>query len=110
MIDYYSLGKRIREQRTKLGLTQENVATYANLANNTVSNIENGKTKVSLPTLVEIANCLQTSVDYLLYESLDYAEHVTVQEIERILSECNSEEKQIISETITALHRALNKK
>lgn len=108
MIDYYRLGKRIKEQRDKLGLTQDNIATSADIANNTVSNIENGKTKVSLPTLVEIANCLETSVDYLLYDSLDYADHVSVKCINDILDKCDSNEKRIISETIISLYKALN--
>ena len=71
MIDYRTLGSRIRNARLAKNLTQEALASLIGCAPTHVSNIENNHTKVSLPMLVEIANALDTGVDYLLMDQYD---------------------------------------
>ena len=67
-VDYATIGQRIREVRMQRGLTQESLADAVDLSVTYISNIENVHTKVSLPTLVTIAQVLNVSVDYLLYD------------------------------------------
>jgi len=63
MPDYTLIGKRIRERRLALKLTQERIAEAADVGIQHMSKIENGHTKLSLPCLIAIANALQTTVD-----------------------------------------------
>lgn len=65
-IDFTSLGKRIAKRRHELGYKQCIVAEKANISNNYLSNIENGKSIPSLETFADICNALSTTPDYLL--------------------------------------------
>ena len=108
MLDYVLMGKRIRARRMELGLTQENIADAAGLANNTVSNIENGKTKVSLPTLLEIANFLSVSLDDVVWDSLNKSDHVYYKQMNQLLETCTNDEKrgavEIVASYIKVVH------
>lgn len=64
--DALTLGRRIRERRTELGLTLEQLATTIDRAASQVSAIENGKREPRLPLLRAIAQALGVSVDDLL--------------------------------------------
>lgn len=59
-------GDRIREIREKRKMTQDQVATAAELSKSFLSEIENNKRNVSSQALLRIANILGASVDYLL--------------------------------------------
>lgn len=61
-IDYKGIGKRIKAARRIKGLNQKSLAMLADIAPTNLSHIERGATKVSLPTLVKIANSLGVSM------------------------------------------------
>ncbi len=63
-IDYVSVGKRIRELRIKQGLTQNKLAEKSGIEPSNISHIERAATKLSLPTLVSIANFVIYSAIY----------------------------------------------
>jgi len=51
-------GKKVREERTKLGLSQEHVGERARLSRNYIGEIERGETSVSLISIERIAKAL----------------------------------------------------
>lgn len=65
-LDYRAIGKRIKIARIKADLTQEALAEKASLSTTHMSNIETGNSKLSLPTIVSLANALSVSVDEFL--------------------------------------------
>ena len=65
-INFGMLGRRISQRRHELGLKQCVVAEKANISNNYLSNIENGKSIPSLDTFASICTALSTTPDYLL--------------------------------------------
>ncbi len=65
-----ALGKRIREERKKLNLTQEKLAELVNVSTTYIGFIERGERTLTLSKLVTIANVLGVSVDYLLADSI----------------------------------------
>lgn len=69
--DYRSIGKRIQHARKKQKMTQEHLAEITELSPSHISHIESGKTKVSLPSLIAIANALHTTVDNLLHDNIE---------------------------------------
>ena len=87
-VDYISLGKRVKLFRKRLGCTQEAMAEKCGLTPAHFSHVETGNTKVSLPTLVDIANALGVSIDDLLVDSLEKTTHVSVKEINDLLFDC----------------------
>ncbi|MBU9736330.1 helix-turn-helix domain-containing protein [Diplocloster agilis] len=70
-MDYQALGKRIREERLKLHLTQEKLAEDIGVSNTYIGLIERGERSLSLDTLVRLANRLGITIDYLLQDSVD---------------------------------------
>ena len=59
-------GDRIRELRERRKMTQDQLATAADMSKSFLSDVENNNRNVSSQTLLRIATVLETSVDYLL--------------------------------------------
>ena len=69
-MDYQQIGRRIKEKRKHLNISQQQMARYLNFSYQHISNIERGMTGISLELLVRISELLQVSVDYLLQDNL----------------------------------------
>ena len=67
-MDYVGIGKRIRAQRYKLDLSQEELAEMVNISAVHMSHIETGYTKLSLPVLVDLACALGVRTDDLIFD------------------------------------------
>lgn len=63
---YMAIGKRIREARVKLSLTQEELAAALRMSRTSVTNIEKGRQHVLVHTLYAIASVLKIDVRQLL--------------------------------------------
>ena len=86
MVDYESMGKRIRYKRRIRNLSQEEVARAINISVSFYGNIERGIRIPSIDTLVDIANFLGTGMDFLLAESVTVAGKRHTREELRVLS------------------------
>ncbi len=71
------LGLRIRRIRKEKELTQFALAEEVGVSSNFLGDVERGIKSPSLDTIVCIANVLDVSLDYLLFESLS---HINVKE------------------------------
>lgn len=69
-MNYEMLGKRIRDYRKKLHLTQEQLSETANISLSFLGHIERGSRKASLETIVSLSNALNISPHFLLQDSL----------------------------------------
>jgi len=58
--------EHIRSIREELGLNQDQVAKFLNIAQNTYSQYETGKIEWTASTLIALADFYKVSVDYLL--------------------------------------------
>ena len=110
MVDYHAIGQRIRFARTKAQMTQERLANLANLSLPHVSNIETGNTKVSLPTLIKLANILDVSLDDLVCDNIKHAKETFCIEAQSILEDCNDYETRFLVELLKAAKNTLRKK
>lgn len=63
---YFIISKRIKEERKRLALTQEEVACKAEIGTKFLSSIERNTSKPSLDTFIKIAKALNTSCDNLI--------------------------------------------
>lgn len=61
-----SIGKRIRERRKELNLTQEDLARTLGFTPQHISVIEQDKRAPSLPSLARLAEELGVTIDYLI--------------------------------------------
>lgn len=57
---------RLKDMREDRDITQQELASYLSISQNTYSQYENGKRQIPLETLVRLADFFETSTDYLL--------------------------------------------
>jgi len=67
------LGPTLREVRIGLGMRQAETAVKANLSRPQLSNIESGKSTISLPALERVANALGVTISFELVPGQDIA-------------------------------------
>ena len=67
------VGKRIKEQRERLGLTQDKFAEKLGYSTNYISTIERGASFPRYDKLIAILNGLETSADAIFCDVLDHA-------------------------------------
>ena len=109
MIDYKTIGARIRAIRNARKMTQEQLAEAVGVGVTHISHIETGKTKLSVQCLLDIANALHVSVDELVCGYNTASSVILDQEIKELLDDCTPQEKQIILETMKSLKSSLRK-
>ncbi|MCI8617459.1 MAG: helix-turn-helix transcriptional regulator [Clostridia bacterium] len=69
-VNYEKVGNKIRERRNFLKITQENLANDINVSASFISDIENGRRKMSLETIIKISIVLKTSLDYFVLDNV----------------------------------------
>lgn len=109
-IDYIAIGARIRQLRTEKGLTQAKLAELSEQEPSNVSHIERGATKLSLGTLVSIANVLGCSVDDLLCDSILCEREAFENEWIKILKDCSPKELRMITDLAQAMKESMRKR
>lgn len=65
--DYKLIGNNIKQMRTKSQVSQQNLAKAINISQTHMSNLENGKTGVSLAIAIRISQHLKCSLDELIF-------------------------------------------
>lgn len=64
-----TVGRRIREVREQIGMTQSDLAKRVHVSRSSVQSWENGQTYPSIDNCVSLANVFHLSVDYLVARS-----------------------------------------
>ena len=108
-IDDKAIGQRIKIARIKKGITQEAVADLIDITPAHMSNVETGKTKVSLPTLIEIANALSVSVDVLLCDNILASKNVFVEEAKGVFEDCDEYETRFLVDLLKSAKSAVRR-
>lgn len=106
-LDYKAIGKRIRIARIRSGITQEKLSETIDLSPTHMSNIETGTTKVSLTTIVNIANALAVTVDDLLCDNVIHARVPFEKDIQCFLETCDDYEIRIAKELLISIVSAI---
>lgn len=111
IIDYSAIGKRIKIARIKFGsdFTQEVLSERTGISLPHISNIETGKTKLSLPALINIANALSVTVDELLCDNVLQSKHIFEKEAAEVFADCSELEIRIIVDILKASKKALRR-
>ena len=60
------IGKRIFERRKQLGITQEELSEIVDTTPQAISNYERGEREIKAKTIIDIAQALNVTTDYLL--------------------------------------------
>ena len=106
-MDYILLGQRIRAARIAAGLTQEELAEMVDLTSQHISHTEVATTKISLPALVKIANALHTSVDKLLFDSIQDSKAYLMNDVQDVFADCDADEVYVMLESASAIKKSI---
>ena len=105
------MGEKLKRQRIKQKLTQEQLAEAVDLSVSHLSHIENGNTKTSLQTILNIANILNISIDKILGINFGTkTRHVPIAEIDVIFRDCSKDEKEFLLENLRLVKTQLQKR
>ena len=101
-LNYEEIGRNIRKHRIEQGMRQKEVADLVNVSEQ--HHIENAHTKLSLPTLVAIANVLGVDCNTLLGKNLSEANmSIAIQELERLMARMGSSKLRLCVELCRVL-------
>ena len=106
-LNYYLVGKRIRDIRLKRGISQATLSEMVDKSPTHISYIEGGYKSMSLGTLVDIANALKVSADELLADSLKNPITVDRAELSDILTDCTPYERRVIVDSAMAVKQSM---
>ncbi len=80
-----TFGKTLKERRSQLDLTQQEVAKKLYISRQTISNWENGKSYPDLDMLIKISDVYHVSIDSLLKGDHELKKSLDTQKVESIL-------------------------
>ncbi len=108
-LDYIAIGIRIRRYRKEKGMTQQLLAELSHQEPSNISHIERGATKLSLPTLVNIANALSVTVDDILCDSIEAAKPSYEKHLHSLIDDCSHQELRILLDTMIAMKDSMRR-
>lgn len=106
-IDYAAVGRRIRDRRVAMDLSQEALAERADLSPPYVSHVERGVKGPSLSALIRLAVALDVTLDYLLAGSQPADQTAYMADVQALLDGCSLPERWIVLQVASATRGAL---
>lgn len=103
-----SIGRRIREARTSKNLSQNDLSSMIKVSPSHLSDLENGKTNISLDVFMRITEALQVSADWLLRTNVPEVSRIHSRELEDILSDCSASESQALITVLKTVKDAIH--
>ena len=103
------IGRRIREERLHLNLTQEVLAEDVDLTTAYIGQVERGERNLTLENLIKVANRLGVTVDYLLSDSLTAERDATIIQLCQLLNDRSLNEKELAVSLIKTLFTHLDR-
>ncbi|AQS04905.1 MAG: helix-turn-helix transcriptional regulator [Clostridium beijerinckii] len=100
-INYIDIGKRIKAERERNGLTREKFSELVSISPTYLSQIELGQRHPSLPTTIKIASTLHISLDFLVYG--ERALNVNKDDLIDIINHAHEKDLYVLKEILTAI-------
>lgn len=95
-MDYTLLGKRIREERLRLNLTQEKLSEDISISTAYLGQIERGERSVTLDKLIPLAKRLGVTIDFLLSDYIASAnDDVNLNRLRQLFQDKTVTEKEM---------------
>ena len=109
MIDYVSIGQKVKQIRLNKGITQEQLAEAVGVGVTHISHLETGSGTVSLKVFIAIVNYLECSADEILCKEISTARPIVNSWLAELVADCDQTEIKIITDTVTMLKQTLRK-
>ena len=102
-MDFYSIGRNIRQFRLKRKIRQEKLAELADISPNFVGMIERGEKRPSLETFIKILNALGASADVILCDVIEDDYRVKDSLLHEKLSKLSEEDRRKIYDVVDTM-------
>ena len=109
MIDYASIGQKVKQIRLGKGVTQEQLAETVGVGVTHISHLETGSGTVSLKVFLAIVNYLECSADEILCKEITTARPIVNSWLTELVADCDQTEVKIIADTVSTLKQTLRK-
>ncbi len=106
-INYKSIGKRIKIARISKDVSQEKLAESAGISTVHLSNIENGHSRLSIKTLINIINTLEITADDVLAENISATRRQDLYEMSLLFEDCTDKEIHLLASILHATKSAI---
>lgn len=106
-LNYTLIGIRIKKIRKSKKMTQDKLSELSGISPQHLSQIESAKTKLSLPTLVNICNALDVTADKLLCDVLKAENTEINSDIAEVFDNCTADESALMLSVAENLKRTL---
>ena len=103
-MDYTRLGKRIKEERLRLNLTQEKLSEKVGISTAYLGQIERGERCITLDKLIPLANYLGVTVDFLLTDYIVTDEDNSLNILTQLFRGKTVEEKELAVKSFDHWH------
>lgn len=104
------IGKRIREERKKLNMTQEQLAEKVGVGYKFIGQIERSERNASLEKLFKIAECLSVPIHNLLNEYRTKRKNIKLDYLLSLVHNCTDDELDLIIDVIKSILAHVKKK
>ena len=109
MIDYASIGQKVKQLRIGKGITQDELAEAAGVGTTHISHLETGNGTVSLKVFLAIVNYLNCSADEILCKEIKEDRPIVNSWLTELVADCDQTEIKIIADAVSALKQTLRK-
>ena len=109
-INFEEIGMRMKILRNNCKMTQEKLAEMTGLSLSHICNLENGHSKMSIESLITIADALSVSTDAILFGSISHDDDQYYKDYVDVMFDCNDFEKDILLENAVYMKGILRKK
>lgn len=109
MIDYASIGQKVKQIRLSKSVTQEQLAEAVGVGVTHISHLETGSGTVSLKIFLAIVNYLGCSADEILCKEIQTARPIVNNWLADLVADCDQTEVKIIADTVATLIQTLRK-
>lgn len=95
--DRFQVGERIKQKRTLLGMSQEELAEKIDRATKYCSDIERGICGMSVETMISFSKALDMSMDYIIFGDMSESDKSCAEDdvyaIVHLLSNCSDKQR-----------------
>lgn len=98
-MDLQAIGSRIKAERKRLGITQEQLSEMINVTPHYIYEIERGMKAMSMETLINLSETMELSTDYILFGN----QRRNLGEMYRMLDEMSDERRLRAEKVIVGL-------
>lgn len=96
-IDYAIIGKRIKDKRKQLHITQEKMAADVHLSSFYLSRIERGSASSTLDTLSILANYLDLDIGFLISGTSTLEKNYYLKQLDEICAKATNKQLDLIT-------------